>query len=108
MTFDNWNYPFNQPVATDTPSSQDFDIDVCLVCDYCGEVLEPDDEAVDMMVGKVGESPKSGRPIVVQDPERGVEAILHVDCIHPWMGSEVEEEIEALCAACESKLEGND
>lgn len=102
-----WNYAFSPPPTEQVQDEPDFDIDVFLDCDFCGELMEVEEESVYLLVGKVGRGSKSGRLMVVPCPDRGVEADLHVDCVRPWLGLEEVDE-ERLCVACENKLDGED
>lgn len=82
-----------------------------MVCDACGEDIEPGDPVINLFFGLVGCSPKSGRPIAVDNPYVDYnEANLHEWCVAKFARLTIcddQLDDERYCSACESKLEGD-
>lgn len=82
-----------------------------LVCDQCGEDIEYGDLGVNLFIGVVGCSPKSGKPVIVPSASADYqEANLHEYCIAKFAkqvicDSQLDDEV--YCTACDARLEGD-
>jgi hypothetical protein len=53
-----------------------------LKCSYCDEVIEYDEIAISLIIGRVGRGQKSGRPMILDDKElTNPIPDLHLDCL---------------------------
>lgn len=100
--------PFYQPFFP----QQQAQVEDPAVCDYCGEILEEGEQALELFDGVIGRGQKSGRLMVteslVNKDDMNV-ATLHRECAptfiyHMLIGDEMP---EPLCSVCESKLDGD-
>ena len=90
----------------------DFDIDVCLPCDHCGELMEPGEEALEILYGVIGKGQKSGQPMVVESSLIDHPFVnLHIWCAAEFIKTyiyleEDEPDGARYCAGCDAKLSG--
>ena len=108
MDYERGHFPGTQSASSDT---QDFDIDLSLFCDMCGEEIEFGDEAIEIFMGVSGYGQKSRRPMVVESKVFDHPlASLHPWCVAAFARRHIMDEQlgdEVYCSACESKLGDN-
>ena len=99
-------YQQPNPVFRITPEMVD------LECDNCGQVFQLGEPAVELYLGIVGRGEKSGRPMVVDDPnvehpENTNTWIVHPQCAVECITHHICDwgEDEAICAICEQRIE---
>jgi hypothetical protein len=107
------NFQVQQQVSSRPQGDEaEFDITVCLPCDYCGGLMEPGEEATELFYGVIGKGPKSGQPMVVESALVDHPVVsLHLWCIKPFVKEclyieDDEEETARYCSGCEAKLSG--
>ncbi len=114
---DEWRWPYTDSTQVaqrvrDVPFARDED--VYLLCTSCTQPIDFGTEACELFLGVVGHGEKSGRPMVVENPDTGrFTADLHLECIIDFAVDELglalddlrEEDI--FCAGCEAKLSGD-
>lgn len=84
-------------------------------CDFCGDIIQMGEEAIEILHGKMGVGPKSGQPMVVEAPM--YKDPSPIAKLHPWCGrgflssfvfdeTDMEEE-PMFCAGCDAKISGD-
>jgi len=85
-----------------------------LVCTHCNKPISKDRPGMDFTPGKSGFGEKSGRPMLVHDPDSKYQpATLHIKCIYNYVfGIEEQEEYyddePQFCAACDAQISGDE
>lgn len=110
VAYDSGGQPVYQQPATPvfrvTPEMTD------LECDNCGQPFQIGEPAVELFLGIMGRGEKSGRPMVVDDPNIEHPEIARTWTVHPQCVVELTEHAICdwgddvkLCANCEQKIE---
>lgn len=79
-------------------------------CEYCGGTIGLGEQGATLELGIVKRGPKSGLPMMGEDPLQAAPITLHRECIVDYVKAVVvdyqEEDDEPLCAICEQKIYG--
>lgn len=79
-------------------------VEFTLLCDYCEQEIEEEDEAMNLLLGKIGLGKRNNTPMVVPlENNKGGEANVHFGCLAahilqdmPWIADEIRAIQEAM------------
>jgi hypothetical protein len=107
-----WNLPFAPPqfYAEEAAAPRREPVVIQeLLCTYCQLPIVVGDLCLHMTPGVSGFGAKSGRPMVIEDPDDNgdEEASLHYGCVIDYvLNNDPGDEEPQFCAACDAQLNG--